>query len=205
MLVRSLIPGSAPGNTAEDMVTAKIDYARLDHADSPVRIRLNSTAVLERHVGDSASAKQVEVVYGRDQTAHSVRGKGAVLACWNMVIPYPWPDRPAEQKEAFHYGVKVPLVFTVVGLRDVEDLPVGIQRLNALITIVEHVRICYDAVKFEACHDQNDIRVLGPDGRSETLEFVEITHVDKLFISEFEIFQIIRCCMSILGAALSPE
>jgi spermidine dehydrogenase len=118
VLVRSLVPGCAPGNTAEDMVTAKMDYARLDHADSPVRIRLNSTAVLARHVGDSTSAKQVEVVYGRDQTAYSVRGKGTVLACWNMVIPYVCPELPAEQKEALHYGVKVPLVYTVVGLRN---------------------------------------------------------------------------------------
>ena len=84
---RSLVPGSAPGRTAEDMVTAKIDYGRLDHGDSPIRIRLNSTAVLAQRVGDSASAKQVEVVYGREQKAYSVRGKAAVLACWNMVIP----------------------------------------------------------------------------------------------------------------------
>src|SRR5580704_2073620 len=118
MLVRSLVPGSAPGNTAEDIVTAKMDYGRLDHGDSPVRIRLNSTAVLARHVGDSASAKQVEVVYGREQKAYSVRGKAAVLACWNMVIPYLCPDLPAEQKDALHYGVKVPLVYSVVGLRN---------------------------------------------------------------------------------------
>jgi len=118
MLVRSLVPDSAPGNTAEDIVTARMDYGRLDHGDSPVRIRLNSTAVLARHVGDSASAKQVEVVYGRDQKAHSVRGKAAVLACWNMAIPFLCPDLPADQKEALHYGVKVPLVYTVVGLRN---------------------------------------------------------------------------------------
>ena len=118
MLVRSLVPSSAPGSTAEDIVTAKMDYGRLDHGDSPVRIRLNSTAVLARHVGDSASAKQVEVVYGRDQKAFSVRGKAAVLACWNMVIPSLCPDLPAEQKDALHYGVKVPLVYSVVGLRN---------------------------------------------------------------------------------------
>jgi spermidine dehydrogenase len=118
MLVRSLVPGAAPGNTAEDIVMAKVDYSRLDHKDSPIRIRLNSTAVLARHVGDSSSAKQVEVVYGRDQKAYTVRGKGAVLACWNMVIPFLCPDLPAEQKEALHYGVKVPLVYTVVGLRN---------------------------------------------------------------------------------------
>lgn len=118
MLVRSLVPGSAAGNTAEDVVTAKIDYGRLDHGDSPIRIRLNSTVVLARHAEDSASVKQVEVVYGRDQKAYSAKGKGVVLACWNMVIPYLCPDLPAEQKEALHYGVKVPLVYTVVGLRD---------------------------------------------------------------------------------------
>jgi len=118
ILVRSLIPGSAPGNTAEDIVTARMDYSRLDHADSPIRIRLSSTVVLARRAGDSASAKQVEVVYGRDQKAYRVRSKGVVLACWNMVIPYLCPDLPAEQKEALHYGVKVPLVYSVVGLRN---------------------------------------------------------------------------------------
>ena len=116
MLVRSLIPGTAPGTTAEDMVTAKMEYSHLDHGDSPVRIRLNSTAVLARHVGNSASAKQVEVVYGRDQKAYCVRAKGTVLACWNMVIPYLCPDLPPEQKDALHYGVKVPLVYTVIGV-----------------------------------------------------------------------------------------
>ena len=118
MLVRSLVSGAAPGNTPEDIVTAKVDYSRLDHADSLVRIRLNSTGVLARHVGDSASAKQIKVVYGREKKAYSVLGKGVVLACWNMVIPYLCPELPAEQKEALHYGVKVPLVYTVVGLRN---------------------------------------------------------------------------------------
>ena len=118
MLVRSLVPGSAPGSTAEDVVTAKIDYGRLDHANSAVRIRLNSTVVLARHIGDAASAKQVEIVYGREQKAYSVRAKGVVLACWNMVIPYLCPALPSEQKEALKYGVKVPLVYSVVGLRN---------------------------------------------------------------------------------------
>jgi spermidine dehydrogenase len=118
MLVRSLIPGSAPGNTPEDIVTARMDYSRLDHADSPIRIRLSATAVGVRHVGEAASAKQVEVLYGRDQKVHSARAKGAVLACWNMVIPYICPDLPAEQKEALHYGVKVPLVYTVVEIKN---------------------------------------------------------------------------------------
>ena len=118
MLVRSLIPGSIPGSTAEDIVTANVDYARLDRNSSPIRMRLSSTAVGVRHVGDAASAKEVEVTYGREKKAYTVRGKGVVLACWNMVIPHLCEELPAKQKEALHYGVKVPLVYTVVSIRN---------------------------------------------------------------------------------------
>ena len=118
MLVRSLISGSTPGNTAEDIVTAKVDYSRLDRSDSPIRMRLSSTAVGVRHVGDPASAKEVEVIYGREKKAYTVRGKGVVMACWNMAIPYLCKELPEKQKEALHYGVKVPLVYTVVAIKN---------------------------------------------------------------------------------------
>ena len=45
LLVRSLIPGAAPGNTMDDVVPAAFDYAALDRSDQPVRIRLDSTCV----------------------------------------------------------------------------------------------------------------------------------------------------------------
>src|SRR5262249_6820946 len=37
MLVRKMIPASAPGSTAEDIVTARFDYSQLDKPDSPLR------------------------------------------------------------------------------------------------------------------------------------------------------------------------
>ena len=40
LLVRSLIPGAAPGHTMDDVVPAAFDYAALDRSDQPVRIRL---------------------------------------------------------------------------------------------------------------------------------------------------------------------
>jgi spermidine dehydrogenase len=118
MLVRSLVPGSAPGSTPEDIVTATMDYSRLDKKGSAVRIRLNSTAVAVRHAGNPVAAKEAEVLYGREEKVYSVRAKGVVLACWNMMIPYICPDLPTEQKEALRYGVKVPLVYSVVQLRN---------------------------------------------------------------------------------------
>jgi spermidine dehydrogenase len=41
-----------------------------------------------------------------------------VLACWNSVIPYLCPEMPAGQKEALSYGIKAPIVYTNVLLRD---------------------------------------------------------------------------------------
>jgi spermidine dehydrogenase len=40
------------------------------------------------------------------------------MACWNMVIPYLCPEMSDKQKEALAYGVKVPLVYTNVQLRN---------------------------------------------------------------------------------------
>jgi spermidine dehydrogenase len=114
MLVRSLVPGVLSGETMEDIVTARANYSRLDDAASPVRVRLNSTAVRAKHIGDPASAKEVEVTYVRGGQAHRVRAANCVLACYNMVIPYLCPEMPEKQKAGLAYCVKIPLVYTNV-------------------------------------------------------------------------------------------
>jgi spermidine dehydrogenase len=118
LLVRSLVPGSVPGHNAEDVVTAKVDYSRLDREGSPIRIRLNSTAAQVQHVGGPASAKEVEITYALQGKAYTVRGAGVVLACWNMMIPYLCEEIPEKQKKALHYGSKVPLVYTTVAIKN---------------------------------------------------------------------------------------
>lgn len=122
LLVRSLIPGPLPGHTMEDIVSAKMNYARLDEPASPIRIRLNSTAIHVRNVGDPAASKEVEVVYTRGGEVRSVRASACILACWNMVIPYMCPEMPEKQKEALRYGVKIPLVYTNVLIRNWQSL-----------------------------------------------------------------------------------
>jgi spermidine dehydrogenase len=132
MLVRSLIPGSASGRTAEDSVTAKFDYSRLDKSNSPVRIRLSSTVVRARNVGDPVSAKEVEVAYVRDKQLYNVRGKGVVMACWNMMVPYLCEELPEKQKKALKYGVKIPLVYTTVAVRNWTSFKkLGIRNVSA--------------------------------------------------------------------------
>jgi spermidine dehydrogenase len=118
LLVRSLIPRAVPGSAVEDIVTERIDYGRLDRPDDTTRIRLGSLAVSVSSNGPAASAAAVEVVYSRMERLYTTRAKHCVLACWNMMIPYLCPQLPEAQKEALHYLVKVPLVYTNVAISD---------------------------------------------------------------------------------------
>ncbi len=113
LLVRKLVPAALPGRTAEDVVTATLDYSTLDRAANSVRIRLSSIVVGARNTADG-----VEIVYTRQGKLYRVRAQNAVLACYNMMIPYLCPEMPAPQKDALHYLVKIPLVYTSVAIRN---------------------------------------------------------------------------------------
>ncbi len=112
LLVRGLVPKAIPSGTVDELVTTRCDYARLDEAGSPARIRLNSTAVRVKNVDGG-----VEVVYSREGTLKVVRAKRCILACWNSVIPYICPELPDDQKEALHFATKVPLLYTNVVIK----------------------------------------------------------------------------------------
>jgi spermidine dehydrogenase len=118
LLVRKLIPEAIPGNSASDVVVAKANYAKLDQASSPVRIRLNSTAVRVKHLGDAANAKEVEVTYARAGKVYTARAKNSILACWHVVIPYICEELPEKQRGALASAQKVPLLYTNIALRN---------------------------------------------------------------------------------------
>jgi len=118
LLVRKLIPDAIPGQSVADVILAKANYAELDKAASPVRIRLNSTAVRVKHLGDAARAKEVEVSYARGGKVYTTRAKDCVLACWHVVIPYICEELPQKQKEALASAQKVPLLYTNVALHN---------------------------------------------------------------------------------------
>ncbi len=118
LLVRKLIPAVMPGSTAADVVVAKADYSKLDQTSSPVRIRLNSTVVKVKHLGDPTSAKEVEISYFSDNKLKTVRAAHCVLACWHVVVPYIAQELPDAQKEALASAQKVPLLYTNVLLRN---------------------------------------------------------------------------------------
>lgn len=112
MIVRALIPAALPPGSLADVQSKRVNYAKLDEPSSPVRIRLSSTAVRVQHVGAAPmaqferDAREVEVIYIRDDKAYRVRGKDVVLACNNGMIPYLCPELPEQQKRALHLAVR---------------------------------------------------------------------------------------------------
>lgn len=109
LLVASLIPGSIPASTMEDVVMARADYSRLDDEANRVRIRLNSTVTRVHQTGSA-----VAVTYVQDGRPARVRARSSVLACWHAVIPWICPELPDEQKRALNDGEKSPVVYTSV-------------------------------------------------------------------------------------------
>ncbi len=119
LLVRRLIPGAIPGHSAEDVVLAKTDYAKLDKPGNAVRLRLSSIVVGVRNIGaHSTGSGGVDIAYTRAGRVFRVRADKCILACYNMMIPYLCPELPEPQKNALHYLVKIPLVYTSVGIRN---------------------------------------------------------------------------------------
>lgn len=118
LIVRSLIPDALPGTSAADSVLARADYAKLDRAGQPVRIRLSSIVVAVHHDDLPARAKGVDITYVTGTTLHKVHAARVVMASWNMMIPYIVPELPDAQKAALHELVKCPIVYTSVGIAD---------------------------------------------------------------------------------------
>ena len=119
LLVRKLVPTVAPGNTMDDIVTAKFDYSQLDQPENLARIRLSSTAVRLQHQAGNldgdvepilATEKHVVVIGGGDTGSDcigtSIR-QGALSVTQLEIMPEPpekedkglsWPHWPLKMR-----------------------------------------------------------------------------------------------------------
>jgi len=127
-LVKKLIPDVGPGETTEEIVLSRFNYAELDKPGNSARVRLNSTVVNMQHAGDPDSSSDVFVNYINDNTSYQVKAKGVVMAGYAMMIPHMVSDLPAEQDAALRKLTKVPLQYTTVGVanwRGMKEMGIG--------------------------------------------------------------------------------
>jgi spermidine dehydrogenase len=144
LLVRDLIPGSADGHTMDDVVLADFDYAKLDVNGAPLRLRLNSTAVAVANGTGQDGAKFVDIGYVRSGALHRLQARDCVLACYNMIIPHLMPELPIEQQQALALGVKMPLVYVNVAIRNWQSFAkLGVHEIYSPHGFFSNVKLDY--------------------------------------------------------------
>ena len=127
-LVKKLVPDVGPGDTAEEIVLSKFNYAELDKPGNSARVRLNSTVVNVQHRGDPNSSDDVLIDYINDDRSYQVMARGVVMAGYNMMIPHIVRHLPEEQDAALRRLSKVPLQYTTVGVtnwRAMKEMGIG--------------------------------------------------------------------------------
>lgn len=123
LIVRALIPAALPAGDFIDVETYRTNYAALDVAGSPTRLRLASTVVRALHVGTlphqfEPDSREVEITYIKGGEARKVSAKDVVMAGNNAMIPYICPELPQEQKDALHLAVRAINNHTYALLKD---------------------------------------------------------------------------------------
>ena len=114
LIVKSLVPGvSGAAATMQDNELARFDYAKLDQAGQAVRIRLSSTVVSAANVTNG-----VDIGYVSGGVTHRIAAGAAIMAGNINMIPAVIPSLPKEQREALAEGVRSPLVYTNVLIRN---------------------------------------------------------------------------------------
>jgi spermidine dehydrogenase len=127
LLVRKLVPSVAPGNTMDDVVTARFDYSRLDQPDNATRIRLNSTAVRIEHQRGNLNGN-VEVTYINGEKGRTVTASKVIWAGYHSMVPHVCPEVPESQAAALGHSVRSPLLSAKVLIRNWQSLAkLGIQ------------------------------------------------------------------------------
>ncbi len=113
LLVRRLIPAAASGSTMEDIVSARFDYAQLDVAGAPTRLRLGSTLVAARNLKGAVDLGTV-----RNGQLQRLQAGAVVFAGYNMMLPYLLPELGARQRAALALAVKAPQAYVKVVVRN---------------------------------------------------------------------------------------
>jgi len=110
--LKRLIPDAIAGTERfEDIITGRINFAALDRAGQPLRLRLGSTAVSVAHATGG-----VRVVYLRDGRFHGIRAKAAIMATGGWMNRHVVRDLPAAHREAYGRFVHAPYLVANVAL-----------------------------------------------------------------------------------------
>lgn len=119
LIVKTMIPEAIQGeHSLPDVCRNKINFAALDHAGAPVRVRLDSTAVWVKHDGDPAKSESVTVAYTRGGKTYRVKARSVVMAGGSWTTKHIVCDLPEDRKTAYAQFYRSPCMVANVAVKN---------------------------------------------------------------------------------------
>lgn len=114
LMVKTLNPAAIEG----DVHQGRVRFDLLDAPEAAARIRLSSTVVSVKHVGDPKTADSLSVTYLRAGKLYQVKGRSAVIAGGSWTAKHIVEDLPAAYAEAYAQFHRSPCLMANVAVRN---------------------------------------------------------------------------------------
>jgi spermidine dehydrogenase len=119
LMVKTLIPDSIPGpRTLENVCRNSINFAALDRAGNPARIRLQSTVVRVEHEREPGKSQLVWITYTRGGSTYRVKARSVVMAGGSWTTKHIVRDLPSSHREAYAQFYRTPYMVVNVAMRN---------------------------------------------------------------------------------------
>ncbi|MGC1646853.1 MAG: FAD/NAD(P)-binding protein [Candidatus Sulfotelmatobacter sp.] len=119
LITKTLIPESIAGDhSLQNVCCNAVNFAALDLAGSPARIRLDSTAVWVKHDGDPAKSQFVSVAYTSAGKMYRVKGRSVVMAGGSWTTRHIVRDLSPDRVQAYSQFYRTPCMMANVAVRN---------------------------------------------------------------------------------------
>ncbi|NNM01399.1 MAG: NAD(P)-binding protein [Gammaproteobacteria bacterium] len=119
LLLKKVLPDAISGGASfAEIHDSPYRFENFDRADSPMKLRLNSTVIHVAHDGDPGKAGGVSIYYVNDAKVYRVRARGVVSAIGGWVNKHVIQDLPAGYQDAFDQLVYGSNMIVNVALRN---------------------------------------------------------------------------------------
>ncbi len=118
-ILKQLVPGAlSGGRSMEEVCRARVQFNALDQPGSATRIRLGSTVISLKHLGEPQHSEAVEFVYERGGKLYHAKARTAVLAGGSWTTKHIVQDMPAICRDAYSEFHRSPCLMANVAVRN---------------------------------------------------------------------------------------
>lgn len=118
-ILKKLLPDAISGSDGmTDICRGKIAFDALDRPGRRTRIRLGSTVVFARHIGDPQRSEGVELIYSKDGKFYKVRAKSVVMAGGSWTAKHILADMPDACRNAYAQFHRAPCLMANIAVRN---------------------------------------------------------------------------------------